>query len=163
MKLVTNRDFSDAIAEALGHKLKPATIEQVRRALVKDGLLQKSLGKNLVEITTNEAALFCIAIVLPFSIPANIQLLKEIKAIPNFIGELAQYIKNSASLDGVTVGAKRAVITVNGIDKHFGKTLKDSEELASISVQISKTVFSVARAELQNLKIDSGEMISEEE
>ena len=163
MKAVTNRDFCLSLADALGHKIKPVAIEVTRRALVKNGLLSKSLGRDYIEITNKEAAIVCIAVVLPFSVTLNTDLIKEIAAIPHFIDELAQYIDNSTGLESVTVSAEGASIKAKGERKYFGTEINDSDELTTINIQISKTVFSVACAELQNLKIDSGEMITEEE
>ena len=168
LNMITNRDFCTALAEAIGHKVKPSHIEQTRRILVQKGLLTKSVGKRLVKISNQEAAIILIAVCLPGSLPERSEWAARIAAFPGFMNRLAELLSDPKQLSQVeylSIGDTSAIIGIEGAkseDFQFGNpTLVSYPEggFASVSVEISPALFRIASAELANLESPSGEMV----
>lgn len=171
MNKLTHRDFCFAMAEAIGHKIKPSHIEQTRRALVREGLLTKSIGKNLISMTKQEAATILVAICLPGSLPERVNWAARVAAFPGFMNRLAELLDSPeqlAQVEYLSVGDTSAIIGIDGAkseDFQFGNSSPTSYPeggFVSVSVEISPALFRIASAELANLNNDCGEMVEDD-
>lgn len=170
MNKITNRNFCTALAEAIGHKVKPSHIEQTRRALVKAGLLTKSLGKNLISMSNQEAAIILIAVCLPGTLTERVNWAARVAAFPGFLNRLAELLDHPeqlAKVEYLSIGDTSAIVGIDGDkpeDYQFGNSLPVTYPeggFVSVSVEISPALFRIAAAELANLEDDCGEMVAD--
>ncbi|EJG1894840.1 TPA: hypothetical protein ACMDN8_004523 [Vibrio parahaemolyticus] len=168
MTKLTHRDFCFALSDAIGHKIKPSHIEQTRRALVREGLLTKSQGKNLAVLTKQEAATILIAICLPGTLAERVDWAARVAAFPGFMNRLAELLDSPSDLSKVeylSIGDTSAIIGIDGTkpeDFQFGNSSPASYPeggFVSVSVEISPALFRIASVELINLNNDCGEMV----
>ena len=170
MTKITHRNFCIALAEAIGHKIKPSHIEQTRRALVKAGLLTKSLGKNLVNMSNQEAAIILIAICLPGTLTDRVNWAARVAAFPGFLNRLSELLDHPeqlAKVDYLSIGDTSALIGIDGEkseDFQYGNAFPVNYPVGgfvAVSVEVSPALFRIASAELANLGDECGEMVAE--